>query len=139
MKLPILALATLLAPSAHAAGTSFSCFSKYYTANQNEITISGEISDDDSVRNLKVDSEAYGIKINLKSASANENYTPRKYKGYQQFLLGKNPLGHDFQSLDLLLPENLTKLNGKFDGYMSDANADGEGSDGYFRVLCKTE
>jgi hypothetical protein len=115
---------------------SFKCFSKYYTANQFTIAFSADIASNTVIRNFKMVDQGDGFNFSLRGLKADPNYKPKKYVGYNLYSVGANPGGVGYQSISMLLPINLTDLNGRFDAYVSDANADGEGSDGYFRALC---
>ncbi len=137
MKTVLFAFAMLAAGSTFA--TNFRCFSKYYSANNFTISISGNVVSNSEVANLQVVDQGDGFNFNLPHSQADSNYKPKKYIGYNLYLLGRNPSGTAFQSITMLLPNNLSSLNGRFDGYVSDSNADGSGSSGYFKVLCQTQ
>lgn len=126
-----------VAAQGHAAST-FTCFSKYYSSNAVDIRISGQVVNDEQIKNLKVLAPDEGLNYNIKLAEAVTGYNPRIYRGYNKYLLGKNPVGGiGLRGINILLPNNISKLLGRFDAYVSDSNADNSGSSGYFRVLCQ--
>ncbi len=139
MKMFLMSIALLAVSGVSSASTKFTCFSRYYSANKADISVSGEAVSNDTIKNLQVISKEEGLDFNLPLKKAITNYKPRTYKGYNMYLLGKNPMGVGFQSIDILLPNNIVELSGHFDAYVSDSNADSSGSSGHFRVLCQTK
>lgn len=123
----------MLSTASFAQAAQISCFTKYYTANQNALSLKADIVADGSIVNVQVsvDGDKAG---ETAQADRDPKYAPRKYKGYDLYRVdtGKDYFGVQW----LLLPANLTQLSGRFDGYLSDGLADGEGSNGYYRLLC---
>lgn len=130
-------LACLLSTSAHAR--SFNCFSRYYTANQFTVEIAADAVTDTVLNNVRIKDTSDGISATypqLKGAITRT--TSAKYLNYVSYrLTDANPSGDAVaRDLELRIPKNVMKKAGQFTAYLSDANADGSGSDGYFGLLC---
>jgi hypothetical protein len=130
----LLPLLVFAASTSQAA--SFHCFSKYYTANEIVINIDGEVVADNQIANLVVDDPSDGLKSQQNLVEADPTYKPRVYKGYNLYPVPNNQGSQYQHGVTLLLPANLSQVQGRFTGFVSDALADGEGSNGYFTLLC---
>jgi len=135
----ILVLLVTLVSAQGFAASSFECYSQYYSANKESITVNADVSNDQQINHVSVKINGEEV-YNLANLTSNSAYKPRKYKGFEQFELGENPLiqyDHALKPLDLLLPANLTETTEGFVGYVSDDNADASGSNGYYEILCQ--
>ena len=119
-----------------AQATDFSCFSKYYTSNKTTISLNGQAYADGEIKKFVMISKDNGINFSLPSIKADADYHGRTYADFNRYYVGENPAGLGFQGLTVLFPKNVASLNGKFQAYVSDANADMSGSNGYYAVLC---
>jgi hypothetical protein len=138
MKAGLFSVFILLA-SLTAHGKSVNCFSKYYGANQFTISISAEIESDNTITNVVVKDTGDGFEASIPSVTAvdGNHRASGPYANYQDFnLRNDNKDKYALRVITLLLPNELTTLNGRFVGYASDPNADGSGSDGYQKLLC---
>ena len=120
------------------AATPIKCFSKYYTENNVLIQLTAIAVSDTELKNFTLEVEDYDFFSKLKNLTNTSGYHPHKYKGFQRFVVPNNLGDGANKTLSVLLPEKLMSVKGRFDAYVSDANADNSGSDGYYRVLCQS-
>lgn len=113
-------------------GSVFRCYSKSYTAREATLVIAGTVVDDQKVRELEMKDDVIGLDYRLPAAvpaSAEKRAVP----GYVSYAVGANPNPRaGAQPLEVLLPEKMTAVSGRFDAYVSNAEADG-----YVKVGCR--
>jgi hypothetical protein len=136
MKTIITAGAFILFSATQASALSFRCFSRSYTFNQSSIQVAADVVSNRELAHVHVVSEDYGIGFDLNSDQAAAPHSP--YAGFNIYPLGANPSGRDFEPLAMLLPTNLETLRGKFNAYVTDANALRSRPVNFNRVACET-